>query len=168
MIPNPWIIVGVLVAWIASLAGVGYWQNQSGHIAERVSWQAQDSANLKAANAKILTLEESARVNEQAHAAVIAALDAQYTKELQDAAAQKDRDVAAARAGALKLRYATESGAGGGKLPDAPASTGPGNGPSGSELPPETTASLYALADDADQVAKQLASCQAIVEADRK
>ena len=127
--------------------------------------------------------KEQARVNAEA----IAKLDAKYRaleakskadlqaigekheQDLKDAKARRDRDVAAARAGALRLSIPSN-------CPNPDRSSMPNAGPSASlgdaeartDLPPEITASLFAIADDADELVGQLTACQAVVEADRK
>lgn len=165
---NPYVILGAVVLWGASVAGVGYWQNQAGHTAERVSWQTRETKELQDANAKILELEAARRAEEQRHADAVADISQTYEKEKADAASQKARDVAAARAGALRLLVPA-------RCPDAnrnktgavAAGAGERDGGARSELPREIAANLFALADDADEIVKQLSACQGIVRADR-
>lgn len=166
---NPWIIVGFLVALIAASAG-SYWKGSNdGRTAEKAAWQARENAELVAANAEILRLEEAARETEHRHAQELADISAGFEKDKADAAAQKDRDVAAARAGTLSLRIPSIcKEAGGGTGSAIAASPGERDGPATTELPREITANLLALADDADEVVKQLTACQAIVKNDRK
>jgi hypothetical protein len=166
---NPYLILAAVLVWLASSAGVGYWQNQAGHAAERGKWQARENEQLTTANAKIMELQEAARAEERAKAQAVAAISEKYEKEKIDAAAQKARDIAAARAGALSLRIPAPScpGAGGGETGAAPAAAGERDGRAPGELPREVTANLLALADDADEVVQQLSACQAVVRADR-
>lgn len=169
MIPNPWVILGVVLAWIASLGAVGVWQNKAGHTDERVAWQGKENSELVAANRKIADLENAARAMEQQHAATVAAIGEQHAKDREALEVQREHDVAAARDGALKLRIA-----GACKRPDpSPAaetrpSPGGGDDSTTGELPRAVAADLFALADDADLVAKQLGACQAVVKADRE
>jgi hypothetical protein len=167
--PNPYVILGLLVAWAASLAGVGIWQRHDGAASERVVWQARDSKELSAANAKILKLETDARATEQAHGEVQHLISQSYQKDLQNAETQRQADVAAARSGALRLRdpgARTESTCSSG-LPAIAASTSGRNGEAGSELSPESTEFLYSEANRADATVVQLVACQKIVDADR-
>ncbi len=165
---NPWIIVGFLVALIAVGAG-GYLKGEhDGTTAEKAVWQKRDNDELRTANARILELEEQARSEERRHAEELAAISAGFEKEKANAAIQKDRDVAAARAGALSLRIHSpckDPGGSEGSAASAPASER--DGAATIELPREVTANLFALADDADEVVKQLTACQAVIKADR-
>ena len=46
---NPWVILGIVLAWGASLAGVGYKAYVAGEESERVEWQKRDIAIKEAA-----------------------------------------------------------------------------------------------------------------------
>jgi len=95
----------------------------------------------------------------------------QQAKDANDAKTQHDKDVAAARSGALKLRFATTIGG----CPALPS--GDGASVSGSvtnpttqsaELSPEATSALYSIADDADALVADDNACWAIVASDHK
>jgi len=124
------------------------------------NWQDAEKKAIDASEAK-------ARETEAGHAKALALLQTSYQKEIADAKSQRDKDVAAARSGALKLRFAASSP---GASDD---SKGPGS-PVGSdaaapiELPPAIAGDLFALADDADATADQLRACQAVIISDRK
>lgn len=160
---DPWVILGVVLAWIASLAAIGVWQNDAGHTDERVSWQAKDNAELKAANATIQLLNDEARAQEHKHAADMAAIGAQHAKERNDSEARHRRDVADARDGALKLRVAGACKADPGGA-GAASTAAPGRDDSTTaELPGAVAADLLDLANDADDTVQQLTACQAVV-----
>lgn len=166
---NPWLIVGLLVAWIASLAGVGFWQREDGRTAERVAWEKRESSELREANAEIDRLHTEARAKERAHAGQMAAVGINYQEGLLHAEDVRRRDLAAVRAGALRLRVPAAcpgAGAGGASAPGAAAGGGDGVAPG--ELPGPLAAALLDLAHDADGVAEQLAACQAVIRADRQ
>lgn len=170
MIPNPWIVVGLLLAWGASLGVVGKWQNNAGRESERVAWQEREIQQVAAVNAKFKQLSDAARAAEQRSAAEIAAIGEDHAKAIEVLEARRRRDVVAARDGAIRLRVAGAcvSSSGGSAAPEAGAAAGVGAGASTVELPREVTADLLALANDADQVADQLRACQAIAVNDRK
>jgi len=165
---NPYAILGAVLLWLASLTAVGAWQNKAGHAAERVGWQAREITQQATYAAATKAAEENARAAEQQHARDMAVVAANYERKLENAQAQKDRDVAAAHAGALVLRIPTPAcpacGSGPGQAA-APASGGDGG--TYTQLPAATTGRLFALADDADAVVLQLQACQAVVAADR-
>lgn len=166
---NPWIALGLVLAWIASLAGVGYWQNDAGHTTERVAWQARDNAALAEANSKLHDTEEKYRRIEQSHAADLAAISGNYQKELKDAS-QKTADlIAANRAGAFRLRDpgATACSPHRSILSETAASSGGRDGGTQAELSGTAAEFLLGLTGEADDTARQLSACQAIVKADR-
>lgn len=166
---NPYVILAVVVMWAGSLFGVGRWQNEAGHTAERVTWQAKTNQELAQANAKIIQLETAARAQEQQHAAQLEQVATTYEKEKADVTAQKDSVIAQLRAGAIRLHDPYSPGF---KAPGSPtspaASTGRCDGGAGSELSQRTSEFLVGLASRADEVVKQLQACQAVVKSDRK
>ena len=166
---NPYIIIGLLVAWALSLAGVGAWQNEAGHVAERVEWQGREVTELTAANAAIKALEESARATEAAHSVALSTIATNYEGKLSNATKQRSADLAAIRAGTLRLR---DPGAGGkcpsgDPMPGIASATGVGNGRSAGELSQRASEFLVGEASRADSVAEQLAACQQVVRSDR-
>lgn len=165
---NPWLILGMLVLAIVAGLGGEWHGHATGVVQEKAAWQAREGTELRAANAKILALEEAARKEEAARAAGLDKVAKIYEEKLADAEAQKDRDVRAARAGTLSLRIPTPCKAAGlGGTAQAAPGTGLGDGGATTELPREIAADLFALADDADKVVKQLTACQAVVREDR-
>lgn len=162
---NPWVLLIVLVVWVASLGAVGYWQREDGKTVERSAWQKRDNDALRLANAKILKLEEEAREKEAKHQLTVATITAASIKELQDVKDQKDRDIAAANRGALRLRYQSPipiNTSGCKVSPPDPTSSG-GDGSTTSELPGAVTADLFALANDADAIARRLSFAQQVI-----
>ena len=106
---------------------------------------------------------------EQAHQQSLAAIQTKYQQEITNGKAQAARDVANARSGALKLRFATTLSPSCPNVPGAaPAPSGSDATPASAELSAEATGALYSLANDADDVAARLRSCQAIVLSDRQ
>ena len=167
---NPYVIIGLLVAWGASLFGVGWWQNDAGHVAERTTWQTRENGELRTANATIKALQEQARKDEQTHAAALAAVSTDYERKLSDANKQRAADAAALRAGTLRLRDPNPPGlrACGGLGAKVGPSPGGRDGAQGGELSEAAAGFLLGLASDADDVARQLAACQAVVVKDRE
>jgi len=166
---NPYAIIVALVIWIASLAGVGYWQNGAGHSAERVAWQAKDNVELAAANAKILQMETDARASEQAHAQTQSDISTDYERKLQDAQTQRQKDIAAARSGALRLRdpgASAQQSCGGSAGQDAASASGR-DGAAEPGLSGPAAEFLLSEADRADAIVQQLGACQAVILADR-
>lgn len=169
---NPYLIIGALVAVIASFfAG-----QHNGARVERAGWLQKENVELAAANAKILKLEESARDAEHAHAAAVNLISTTYQGELNAARAETKRLSDAARAGSLRLRvHADCQGPGGGSPGTATAAAGGRDGEAAGDLQGTAAATLRGddaaflidLAGEADEVAKQLGACQAVVLEDR-
>jgi len=166
---NPYLIIALLITWGASLAGVGYWQNDAGHVAERTAWQTRENTELRLANTKVLTLEEGARKTEQDHSTALAAVSTDYERKLQDANDQRSRDVAAVRAGSIRLRDPGSPGLRACGNPPGQTATAPGgrDGAQGSGLSEQASEFLLGLTGDADDVARQLSACQRVVIEDR-
>jgi hypothetical protein len=167
--PNPWILLGVVVLWLASVAGVGYWQNDAGHTAERVIWQGRQNTELTAATIKIKSVEEAYRLEEQKHAEQLSTITINYQKELDNAKIKTDHLVQRARAGALRLRDPGTStdATGGNKLPKtATGTSGRDDTPDGG-LSTDAAGFLLGLTGRCNLVSRQLSACQSIVRSDR-
>ena len=166
---NPWVLLAIAIGWLASLTVVGFWQNDAGHVAERVKWQTRETKELAEANQKLTELQDKYRGQEQWHAEQLAGIG--WTREQERIAHEKRRqaDVAAARSGDIRLRFDLPTGQAicGSPTPEAAAPTGERDGPARGELPAEVTADLLSLANDADDVARQLGDCQAVILQDR-
>lgn len=163
-------ILAVLAVWVASMLAVGYWQRNDGAARCEAAWQDRSRQEASIAATRTQALQNAARQQEQQSATAMAAISADYETRIHDAQTLHDRDVAAARSGALRLRYvypAPALPAGGNPIAETGAGTSGRNGSSGGELPGEIAAGLYGLADDADAIARQLAACQAVVRQDR-
>jgi hypothetical protein len=167
---NPYVIIGLGAAWLASLVGIGYWQNEAGHIAERTEWQTRENGELRTANATIKALQEKARKSEHDHAAALATVSTDYERKLGDANKQRAADAAALRAGTLRLRDPSPTGLRSCGSLGAKIGTSPGerDGAQGGELSDAAAGFLLDLASDADDVARQLAACQEVVVKDRE
>lgn len=156
---NPYLLLGALVVWGLSLFAVGKYEYGVGVEHERVSWQAKENAQLAAANATTARF----RKKEQDAAAAIAALGEAHASNLEALEVRRRADVAAARSGALKLRIPASFCPDRGGVPDPAAPATGSNETQTVELPRDIGADLYALADDADEVATILGACQATI-----
>lgn len=170
---NPWLIVGALIA----LAGAYGWGRYDGGEVEAASWRKRELQQQSDFNAKVQKLQEEYRARERAGAERLAAVSADYQKELVNAKTAKDRAVADLRAGRLVLRDPGAAGCatGGGAAAPAGAGAGGRDGAPPGELPraaegvlsERASEFLIGLASEADEVARQLAACQGVVRADR-
>lgn len=114
-------------------------------------WRDQEAKAIAKAKADALVSEADQR-------ATLEKQNQDLQRRLKDAKTIHDRDVADARRGAIQLRFSTSLCP---SPTNVPNPTGPGTtpGPAIINLPPEITAGLYSLADDADVVEDELQSC---------
>lgn len=165
---NPYVLLAVGLAWLASLVGVGIWQNRAGATGERVAWQAREAKNLQSYNDELRKQELEARGKELATAERQAAIDATYQENLRVSNNERDRALADLAAGRIRLRnlaaalQARERGAS-----EAAPGAGEHHGAEGAGLSDETSRYLVGEAARADAVVEQLTACQALVKSDR-
>ncbi len=168
------IAVGALVGLaLAAFNGHGRQQYQAGRQDERNNWLQRDNEALRIANGRIATLQQAAREKEQTHGKAMDGIAAQHQKDLKDARTEQDRVIADLRARNLRLRVpviASTSAAcrGGGAGIEAGPGTGQRDGEATAELSDAAAEFLVGLASEADDVARQLSACQAVVIADRQ
>jgi hypothetical protein len=150
--------VYALVALVVVIGGMGvavaYYKNSAAR-AEAQAALASDQRDQYRANYEA---SEKARAVEQKRAEIFEEVATELEGEKSELKEQNKRDVAAIRAGELKLRV---RGACPNNAPAAPNATpGERDDATTGELPREVTEDLLSLAKDADEVAKQLGSCQ--------
>lgn len=169
-----WLKALTAAAFVGAVAG-GLWlygesRYQEGVRAERGEWNGRKVAELEAANAEIVRLNAAAREAETWHVNALSSLSTRYQVTLKNAQERHSNDLAAVRAGTLRLRD-----------PDAPlrldacrdpgaapgAGTGGLDGAAPGELSRAAAEFLLDFAADADGVAEQLSGCQAVIAADR-
>ena len=154
-------LIGPIGRWIlAGIAVLVMWSMLESRIEQR-GWDKRDAISKKAQAAA----EKKARDDEAAHDKRLTDIGTHYKKEFEDAEIRRKADVDAARRGALRLRI---PGAVCPVVPGAAASPSRSDGEASAELPGPVAADLLTLAHDADEVVRQLASCQAVVESDRR
>ena len=159
-----WLLIALAV--IAALFAGAVYEREQQREKDVAEFAKERAAQAKVNQDAIAALDAKYRKAEQDHQAAVTQIGVDYAQKLADATDQRNKDVAAARAGALKLRI-PPGNPNDSSAPKTGGSSGGGNGAEGGELPQQVTSDLYALADDADQVAKQLSACQAVITADR-
>lgn len=162
---SPYIIIVALVALILTNAGsfLGGRSYEAGEHAKALYDQAVAYAG------EIVSHQAALDTRERDHAQRLAEISTAHQQEITHAKIQRDRDVAAARSGTIKLWFGAQ------RLDarsEAGAAPGPGagrcDGGEAGELPGETAADLLDLAHDADDIARQLYRCQQVVIEDRR
>lgn len=162
--------IGGLLLAAALVAGVGIYlvhrdaaNYGRGHADAVAEWTA-DTARRQAQG---LRLQADYRLREQGMAASVTAVADHYRKEIADEKSRTAGVNADLAAGRLRLTIPGAACPGGGGAAAAAGPAGGGDGAARSELPGQVAADLAALADDADEVTRQLGACQAILEAER-
>lgn len=159
-----------VLLWLASLAAVGWWQNGAGHTAEREGWERRDNEALTKASQALHAAEEKARADELNHAAQLVAISKNYQEEKAREKKKTDDLIAAARSGAFRLRDPKAAGVP--AVGSLACQTGPGASGRDARAPGELSAEaagfLLGLTGEADDTARQLAACQAVVRKDRE
>lgn len=161
LIPLPYkLLAGVLI-----LAGVvtASWLSGSNH--ERLVMQARIDGLTQSYQKAAIQAQEQANAKQDALAQQMSRIAIKYEQELSNATKQHAADVAAIRAGTLRLRdtHGTSCPA-----PETPATPGGSDGAEGCELSESVTESLFSLAAAADRNTRQLAACQQVIIEDRK
>ncbi len=167
---NPYIILGLLIGWLSSLAGVGLWQRHDGATAERLACEHVQTIQASQAATQIKAAEDAARTSERQHTDALSTIATNYEKDMSHAQAQHVADLAALRAGTLRLRIQYPShalSAGDSPAGQASAAASGSDGGAPGELPHEVADFLLGLAQSADDVARQLAACQRVIIEDR-
>lgn len=166
------VVASVLLVLLVytGIASYGHSRYTAGETAERGRWIQRENTELTTANARIIELERSARVNERLQAERLAAASQTYQESLQHEKATHDRTVSDLRTGALRLRIelASRQTAGSGIAASLIAGPGRCDGETRAELSTASAEFLVGLASEADTVVHQLTACQAVVMADRE
>lgn len=157
----PWKSIGLIV--LASLliaAGwlVNGWRWHGKYEAQKAVYAAKDAATASAA----ARLQADTRQKEAQAASRVAALDANYQKEITHAQAENDRLRAAVRAGDVRLRIAIRS-AGAASLPENASATGRADAGTTAELDPAAADFLVGLVGEGDSAIRQLTALQGYV-----
>jgi len=165
-------VTGAIIAWNSFISSIDKKGYERGKKESEAAYVQRDNAALRTANARIVELTALVRAAEQEGQRKLDQIAQQREKDRANAKAQRDRDVAAARAGTLVLRdpgQTTACAALGYRSarPQAAAGAGRGDGGAPGQLSGQVTADLFALVDDADDLARQLASAQAVISQDR-
>ena len=183
IIANIWLLAGAAVAVsigvavaVSSVRSYNARLDQAGYdrgVDEtKARYSARDNAALQAALAGLKAAQDRIAAVEAKAAAASASVDSQYQKGVKDGKANTDKLVAAARAGALRLRdpgavTGCSPGAVVGAVPGAAPSPPSDSGASQGRLSDSATQFLLELTDSANAVEKQLAAAQALLQSDR-
>jgi hypothetical protein len=162
---NPYLLLVILLAWCASLAGVGAWQHGAGLTQERALWQQRAIQQAQAVQQQ----EAAARAKEQQQAVEINSIAVGLQKDTQNEISKRDAIIARYRNTDFGLRQPLAAVRGG-----PGASSGVAAGAAGGDADERRTilsGQLEWLADEAaraDRCLAKLAACRKVVVEDRK
>ena len=148
----------------------GHHVEHQARVAEVATIKQQHADALAAANKARADAEQAARDTEAKRVADMAALDANYQKELSDAKTVSDRTIADLRAGGRRVRERFTCNAGGGGVPStaqAGTRTSSADAAGAGGLRQADAEFLVRLADEADRCAIQVKGLQGVVRGDR-
>lgn len=159
------LFIGIILAWLGSLAYVGNYQYQAGSIAKNAEWREKENTELKLANKAIVDLRNklAAAEKEKSEQLVIAANTYQEKENAAKEIHQKNLN--ALRANLLRMydpgtrseptnHQSTASTA---------ATTSSSDGAKNTELSREASDFLLDLTYEADEVTRQLGLCQSTI-----
>lgn len=160
----------ILTAVLLGLWAYGQQQFGLGEKAESARWLAKENAELVAANAEIKRLTDEKATLEAASEKRQAQAATDYLKEKQREQTKSDAVIADLRTGNAGLFYALASGqgAGAGGIGKTGTAASRSDGGTEAQLPGEIAAALYAEADRADSITRQLGLAQQVIIEDRK
>lgn len=167
---NPWVILGVVIAWLGSVVSVGYWQNGVGKESERVLWQARENKEVTDSNDFIIRNYAVNLALERQGAQDLNKTSIDLQEKLKNEKAKNDYYVAGVRNGTIILRQpVTRSEKAGGSISSEVIASASGrDGETGAELSRETAEFLLGESERANQIVQQLTACQDVIVKDRK
>lgn len=165
---NPYVILAIVLGTLAAVGGAYWLGDGAGYDRADAAWKTRENKELTGKNAKILELTAAVRAAEVRNAEALNAISTQNQQELRNEREKHARDIAAVRAGILRLRdVAARAGSCGAAPGPAGAGAGGRDATAGAELSGAATEFLLGEAARADEITRQLGRCQDVVRADR-
>lgn len=161
MLPNPWILLAVLVALIATGGGAYSYGHRAGAETERIEWQLAVADQKKMAADLISQAKDKVIQTERRNTAETLRLQSELTAKQKELENANTRDRAAVDAdGGLRDPGAARRWASGGDGPAAgSAGSGPASGEASGVLSGEAQEFLWAYAADADELNAAYQTC---------
>lgn len=171
LIGNPYIVLGIVIAWAASLVGVAVWRGDEVRQMVEGKWKEAYAQSAQLYDAKLIETEGKYRAVENKRAEDARNNSIQAKMEATANAKRYETIIAGITAGTLKLRdpYAASGNAAGGiRLPEAGADTSGADGGTTGELSGRLSGFLFAQAKRADDKVILLNQCIRQLKADRE
>lgn len=155
-------ILGVLLLWLGSLVGVGFWQHGAGKVEEENAWNKEKASQEQ----KIASLQEAARKQEEATATAINEISASNEKDREDEKTKTNALIAKLKSNTLRLRDpGIRSSCS--SVPSTSSGTTVNQQTCDGRLSTRASEFLLELTKRANQTRDQLTSCQQILKEDR-
>lgn len=163
--PNPWVIIGMLVLVISSY----FYGHDQGGKEMLAAWNAE-KAEANAQATLVLNAErDKAAAKERQQAANFRVAEARLLRETKKVQDEKAALMSTARTDGLFIDIdAAACSDGSGSMPSATGGAGNSDGRTRAKLPEQVAEGLIGIAADADEVVVQLQTCQQILKAERK
>lgn len=156
------------LAIVLMLGGAYAWGRHDGRSIEASAWNKRELAITAESNARLQAAQNALIAKERDQAAQLAMVSGHYQTELKRTNDEKERVVAAVRAGDRRLYVNAACPPGRDAVPGAQPAAGGRDGEARAELSREAAEFLVSLAGEADAVVQQLVACQAVIAAERK
>lgn len=170
LIGNPYIVLGIVIAWLGSLGWVAVWRGSEVRQMVEGKWTAAYAQQAQLYDAKLIETEGKYRAVENKRAEDARNNSMQAKMEAIANAKRYETIIAGITAGTLKLRdpYAASGNAARGvELPQAGTDTSGADGGAGAELSAESGGFLFAKAKLSDETVILLNQCIRQLKADR-
>ena len=177
--PNPYVIISLLLAWSITLVGYGIKEERRGEETAQAACTVVKAAELAQAAQTIQRLQADAMAAVERHGNAQAAISTAYQKDIKYVQDQKNAALAAVRAaGRVRVQPASSYTLRPGDcpLPEAAPGTPGDNGSPQSDVhredaspdPGIDTAVLIGLASECDSITRQLGRAQELIAEDRQ
>lgn len=160
-------LIAAVVLGLA-LTGTYFYGRHDGKVLERAKWEKRDNEALRKANQDLDAAHRKLRDEERQSAERLQLVSGEYQKEITDVREQNRKRLAAVDHGDLRLRDPAAGHTCPDRAGEALPTAGRRAGPAPGELSAAASRFLLELTGEADEVAKQLAACQAVIRTDRR
>jgi hypothetical protein len=166
VITNPWVILGITLAWISSITGSYFYGHSNGVDNERTKWQKQNIEDTARYNELLISTQGKYRDLENKRAVDAAKLELEAKLQIKEVTNAKDKIINDLRTGSIKLRdqYSTAKACSSGMSGTITSD----DSERGSELSDQLSQFLIGEASRADQIVIKLNQCVEQLNSDRK
>ena len=159
------LFIGIILAWLGSLAYVGNYQYQAGSIAKNAEWQEKENKELKLANKAIVDLRNKLALAEKEKSEQLVIAANTYQEKENAAKEIHQKNLSALRANLLRMYDPGTRSQPTNRQSTASTTTtaNSSDGAKNTELSREASDFLLDLTYEADEVTRQLGLCQSTI-----